>query len=65
MTSALIYNFGPLHEPFFDDEGDQMMDYYYQLLDDEDEPLTDMRGPYRYSQDAERAARQAVRTRDF
>jgi hypothetical protein len=65
MTNAFIHHFGPNGPPHFDDEGDQMVDYYYQLIDKNDDPLTGLIGPYRWQADAESAAQRAANRRDF
>lgn len=60
-----IHHFDKTSTPFFDDEGDQMMDFYFQFTDPCDLPVSPLIGPYRYRKQAEKAARRAFNTKDF
>lgn len=58
--SISIHEFEASGTPvYYDDEGDQMIGFYYQLTDQHDQPLTGLIGPYRYKQAVEQAARKA------
>ena len=64
-ANVLIHEFDPEGEPVFDDEGDQMIGFYYQFIDNEDNPLTDLIGPYRDNLAVERAAQAAFYRSEF
>jgi hypothetical protein len=49
----------------FDDEGQQMIGFYYRFVDGNDLPLGALIGPYRYNGAAEKAALKAFRLKDF
>lgn len=68
MTTAcncLIHEFDPALPPLFDDEGDQMLGYYFQFIDKDDNPVGELIGPYSDSRAAEKAAQRAFTSRDF
>lgn len=65
VCNALIHEFVPSEMPYFDEEGDQMLGYYYQFIDEADEPVGQLIGPYGYEELAERAASRAFRSKDF
>jgi hypothetical protein len=60
-----IHHFDKDSPPYFDEEGDQMMDYYYQFTDKDDQPCSALVGPYRYRKQAEIAARHNFGKKDF
>lgn len=64
--SVMIHEFHasgiPIH---LDDEGDQMVGFYFQFTDEDDQPVSDMIGPYKHNKAAEHAALRAFNTRDF
>ena len=63
--NILIHRFDIDKPAYLDDEGDQMVGFYYQLTDLEDKPITTVIGPYSHNTDAERAALHAFRSKDF
>lgn len=63
--NALIHQFAPSGFPHFDGEGDQMIGFYFQFIDENDQPYGDLIGPYAVNADAERAAQRAFTTNDF
>ena len=60
-----IHEFDPSGTPFLDEEGDQMIGSYYQFMNDDDEPISCLIGPYRDKKAAARAAQRAYDRRDF
>jgi hypothetical protein len=63
---ALIHSFEVSDTPpYFDDEGDQLLGSYYQFINEDDEPISDLIGPYRTHKDAEKAAQRAYTIGDF
>ncbi len=50
---------------YFDAEGDQMFGFYYQFTNEQDEPVSDLIGPYRRNGEAEHAALRAFKKHDF
>lgn len=65
VSSAKIHEFEPSGPPFFDDEGDQMIGFYYQWLDENDDPISGLIGPYSGQVMVEQAASRAFARRDF
>lgn len=65
VTGAKIHEFEPSGPPYFDEEGDQMIGFYYQWLDESDDPIGRLIGPYRYQDQVERAAEKAFHRRDY
>lgn len=63
--SILIHEFEPSAAPYYDDEGDQMLGFYFQFTDAEDQPVSDMIGPYSYRKMVEKAALRAFKSKDF
>lgn len=64
--NILIHEFDPSADPpYLDDDGDQMIGFYYQFTDEDDEPLSDLIGPYPYNGAAEKAALRAFKSNDF
>lgn len=58
--SILIHEFDAASRPpCYDDEGDQRIGSYYQFIDVDEEPISDLIGPYLYNEAAERAALKA------
>ncbi len=51
------FNFKINEDPdgFFDDDGDPLNGYYFEITDDEGTPLHQMMGPYRTFHEAEEA----------
>ena len=62
---ALIHQFLLGSDPYYDDEGDLMLDFYFQIIDENDEPVSAMIGPYRDKKAVEKAARNAFRSKDY
>ena len=61
-----IHKFDPANEvQHFDSEGDQMIGFYYQITGHNDEPISDLIGPYNYGKLAEKAALRAINRNDF
>lgn len=63
--NILIHEFDETTGPYIDDDGDQMHGFYFQFIDENDEPVTDLIGPYGYDGAAERAALRAYHSKDF
>lgn len=63
--NILIHEFSPTGLAHFDDEGDQMLGFYFQITDKDDEPISEMIGPYVHKWLVEPAARKAFDNRDF
>lgn len=51
--------------PSFDEEGDIRIGSYFQFIDELENPIGGLIGPYRTNELAEKAAHQAYRARDF
>jgi hypothetical protein len=64
-TDALIHEFDPKQPPQYDDEGDQMLGFYFQFIDTNEQPVSGLVGPYKYRVACENAARRAFQARDF
>lgn len=64
-TNILIHEFDGSTKPYYDDDGDPMIGFYFQFTDEDDEPVSDLIGPYSYDGAAEKAALRAFRSRDF
>lgn len=62
--NALIHEFDVAKPPILDDDGDQMVGFYYQFTDDADLPVTGLVGPYKWRRDCEKAAIRAFNTKD-
>lgn len=65
ITGAKIHEFEPSGPPYFDDDGDQMIGFYYQWLDENDDVVGGLVGPYSYQDMVERAASKAFDRKDF
>lgn len=65
VSSAKIHEFEPSGPPYFDDEGDQMIGFYYQWLDENNDPISELIGPYHYQDQVELAATKAFARKDF
>jgi hypothetical protein len=64
--NILIHEFDAQALPIYlDHDGDQMIGFYYQFTDEDDQPLSGLVGPYRYDQDAQKAAMKAYKCKDF
>ena len=63
--NILIHEFEPVIPPIVDDDGDEMLGFYYQFTDEAEEPISALIGPYRYSTAAEKAAIRAFKRRDL
>jgi hypothetical protein len=64
-ANALIHEFNKQGPPIMDDDGDQMLGFYYQFTDAEDHAIAGLIGPYRKRVEAEHAARRAFEAHDF
>lgn len=62
---ALIHEFKSTGTIIMDDEGDQMLGFYYQFAVGEEQALTGLIGPYSKRTDVERAAQAAFERGDF
>lgn len=62
---ALIHEFTSAGTIIVDDEGDQMLGFYYQFAVGEQQALTGLIGPYSKRTDVERAAQAAFDRGDF
>lgn len=65
VANALIHTFTPDAPPYYDDDGDQMLGSYFQFIDENDEPVSPMIGPYGDHGQAARAAQKAFDRKDF
>lgn len=65
QPTILIHEFVVSGDPRFDDEGDQMLGFYFQFADQDDQPITHLIGPYQRKGTAEKAAVKAFHARDF
>ena len=63
--NIMIHEFVSSENPQYDDEGDQLLGFYYQLTDVNNMPVSALIGPYRLSSTVERAAIKAFNTGDF
>lgn len=64
--NIMIHEFHPTSLPvYIDDEGDQMIGFYFQFTDEDDKPVSAMIGPYSHNKHAEKAALRAFNTKDF
>jgi hypothetical protein len=63
--SILIHEFTPSSMPHYDDEGDEMVGFYYQIIDINKEPVSDLIGPYSCDKMVENAARRAFKLKDY
>lgn len=65
-SSVMIHEFEanklPVH---LDDEGEQMIGFYFQFVDGANRPLGGLVGPYGHNGAAEEAAQHAFNKRDF
>lgn len=64
-SQILIHEFIPSGPITYDDEGSQMLGFYYQFTDDQDQPVTTLIGPYNDKSHVERAANRAFKSRDY
>lgn len=64
-TNALIHEFNTDGPVTVDDDGDQMLGYYYQFTDIDDVAIAGLIGPYLRRAEAEQAAQRAFEIRDF
>lgn len=62
--NALIHEFDAAKSPILDEEGDQMVGFYYQFTDEVDVPVTGLVGPYKWKRDCEAAAKRAFKNQD-
>lgn len=63
--NALIHQFDLSGTPHFDGDGDQMLGFYFQFIDEDDQPYGELIGPYAVNVEAEQAAERAFTRRDF
>lgn len=64
-TDIMIHRFEPSASPTYDDEGDEMLGSYFQLIGADGDPVSDMIGPYGQNWHAERAAMAALRSKSY
>jgi hypothetical protein len=62
---ALIHEFKSTDTIITDDDGDQMLGFYYQFAVGEEQALTGLVGPYNRRTDVEKAAQVAFDSGDF
>lgn len=65
QLNIMIHEFDLSGMPYFDIEGDQMIGFYFQITDSDDQPISDMIGPYSYRKEVEKAALRAYNKKDF
>ena len=68
MAHGLIHHFFPhpdTGELQKDDYGDDLLGFYYQLVDDDEKPLCDMMGPYPTGEEAAAACDKAWLSNDY
>lgn len=65
VYGAKIHEFEASGMPYFDDDGDQMIGFYYQWLDVDDNPIGGLIGPYSHQEAVESAATRAFKHKDF
>ena len=63
--SINIHEFTPSDAPHYDDEGEEMIGFYYQFIDTDDEPVSAMIGPYINKTEVEKAATRAFHSKDY
>lgn len=61
---ALIFEFDGVSAPL-DDFGDIMFGFYYQLIGDDEAPVSFVTGPYGTNTECESAAQRAYEKRDY
>ena len=49
----------------YDDDGDPIIGFYYQIVDLDGEPLSEMMGPYSNAEEAEEACHREWKSGDF
>ena len=64
-ANALIHEFDKNKPPVLDEDGDQMLGFYYQFIDAGDRPITGLIGPYGVKQDCVDAATTAFHKHDY
>lgn len=64
-TNALIHEFNKEGPIITDDDGDQMLGFYYQFTDAEDIAIAGLIGPFNRRAEAEKAAQRAFEVRDY
>jgi hypothetical protein len=65
-ANLLIHNFIPSSDPIIvDEEGDEMLGFYYQFADENGKPISNLVGPYQHDKAAEEAALKALELNDF
>jgi len=65
VVNALIHNFETGCTPVFDEDGEQLLGFFYQFIDEQDLPVTQLIGPYRDKRAVERAAQRAFNRKDY
>jgi len=67
-TYARIHHFFPhptTGEVYYDEEGDPLLGFYYDFVDDEENQIGSMMGPYSSNEQVEAAAQRAWRNKDY
>ena len=68
LATAHIHHFFPHPDTGYveyDEDGDPMLGFYYEIVDAEGEPLMEMMGPYRTPEEAEQACHTAWVNGDY
>lgn len=65
VCNALIHEFDAAKSPVFDDDGDHMIGFYYQFIDENETPVGGLIGPYRGKPECAKAAKRAFNRKDF
>ena len=63
--NALIHEFDAAKPAILDDDGDQMVGFYYQFTDVNEQPIGGLIGPYKRKPDCVKAAKRAFKTKDY
>ena len=65
-ANLLIHNFIPSANPILvDEDGDELLGFYYQFTDEYGVPLSGLIGPFSRNEEAEKAALKALELNDF
>jgi len=64
-ANILIHEFDPAIQSVTDDDGDEVLGFYYEFIDENETPIGYMIGPYRDGPSAEKAALRAWKLNDF
>lgn len=63
--NIIIHEFDRNGLPHFDEEGDQRLGFYYQFTDENEQPVSDLIGPYHRRKLVEDEAIRAYNSKDF